>query len=262
MTEGAERAAGRGGRTRLGPTRIGTAAGAVAGLALAAAAVTHAGPGITALAPVRRRLFPRLSGLGQAGHVALTFDDGPDPATTPAFLDLLAAHRLRATFFLLGSMVVQAPWLAADIADAGHELGVHGWDHKYTVLRGPRAVRDDLARAREAVAAASGTQPRFYRPPYGVLSAGALAASHAQGLTPVLWTCWGREWTAGATASSVYSTLAGGLAPGATVLLHDSDCTSPAGASAAALGALPRLFDLCAERNLRVGPLADHGLGL
>ena len=231
-----------------------------AGLTLAGLAVAHAGPGITALAPVRRRLFPRLAGLGQAGHVALTFDDGPDPASTPAFLDLLAAHQLRATFFLLGSMVAKAPELAADIAGAGHEVGVHGWEHRYTILRGPRAVRDDLARATDAVAAASGTQPRFYRPPYGVLSAGALAAARAQRLTPVLWTCWGREWAAGATPASVYATLVRDLTPGATVLLHDSDCTSPAGASAAALGALPRLLENCAERGLRVGPLADHGL--
>ena len=231
-----------------------------AGLTVAGLAVAHAGPGITALAPVRRRLFPRLAGLGEAGHVALTFDDGPDPASTPAFLDLLAAHRLRATFFLLGSMVAKAPELAADIADAGHEVGVHGWEHRYTNLRGPRAVHDDLARATDAVAAASGTQPRFYRPPYGVLSAGALAAARAQRLTPVLWTCWGREWAAGATPASVYATLVRDLTPGATVLLHDSDCTSPAGASAAALGALPRLLENCAERGLRVGPLADHGL--
>jgi peptidoglycan-N-acetylglucosamine deacetylase len=233
---------------------------AAAGLALACLAVTHAGPGITALAPVRRRFFPRLAGLGRAGQVALTFDDGPDPGSTPAFLELLAARHVRATFFLLGSMVVKAPGLAADIAGAGHEVAVHGWAHRYTILRPPRAVRDDLARATDAVTAASGRQLRFYRPPYGVLSAGALAAARAQGLTPVLWTCWGREWTAGATPASVYATLAADLTPGATVLLHDSDCTSPPGAAAAALGALPRLLDNCAERGLAVGPLADHGL--
>jgi peptidoglycan-N-acetylglucosamine deacetylase len=234
---------------------------ATAGLALGGLAVAHAGPGITAVAPVRRRFFSRLAGLGQPGHVALTFDDGPDPASTPAFLDLLAARHLHATFFLLGSMVAKAPELAADITDAGHEVGVHGWAHRYTILRGPRAVRDDLARATDVVADASGTRPRFYRPPYGVLSAGALAAARSQGLTPVLWTCWGREWAAGATPGSVYATLAKDLTPGATVLLHDSDCTSPAGAAVAALGALPRLLEECAGRGLAVGPLADHGLG-
>src|SRR5262249_13418758 len=124
------------------------------------------------------------------------------------------------TFFMLGSMAVQAPGLAAEIAAAGHGGAVHRWAPRYTVLRGPPAVADDMARARDAVAAASGAQPRFYRPPYGVLSTGALAAAGRLGLTPVLWTCWGREWTAGATPRSVWANLAGNLTGGATVLLH------------------------------------------
>jgi peptidoglycan/xylan/chitin deacetylase (PgdA/CDA1 family) len=232
-----------------------------AALALGGLAVVHAGPGVTALGPVRRRFFPRLAGLGHAHHVALTFDDGPDPAWTPAFLDTLATWQVRATFFMLGSMAAKAPGLAAEVAGAGHEIAVHGWAHRYAVLRGPRALREDLARAKDAVAAASGAEPRFYRPPYGVLSAGALAAARGLGLTPVLWTCWGREWTPGATPGTVYASLTGNLAGGATVLLHDSDCTSPAGACAAALGALPRLLEECAVRGLRVGPVAEHGLG-
>ena len=150
---------------------------ATAALALGGLAVSHAGPGVTALGPVRRRFFPRLSGQGRADHVALTFDDGPDPAWTPAFLDVLANWQVHATFFMLGSMAARAPGLAAEVAGAGHEVAVHGWAHRYTVLRGPRAVADDLARARDAVAGATGAQPRFYRPPYGVLSAGALAAA-------------------------------------------------------------------------------------
>ena len=231
-----------------------------AALALGGLAVTHAGPGVTALGPVRRRFFPRLSGLGRADHVALTFDDGPDPAWTPAFLEVLAGQQVRATFFMLGSMAAREPGLAAEVAGAGHEVAVHGWAHRYTVLRSPWAVADDLARARDAVAAATGAEPRFYRPPYGVLSAGALAAARRLGLTPVLWTCWGREWTAGATARSVWATLAGNLTGGATVLLHDSDCTSPPGSAAAGLGALPLLLEECAIRSLAAGRLAEHGL--
>jgi peptidoglycan/xylan/chitin deacetylase (PgdA/CDA1 family) len=231
-----------------------------AGVTAAGLAAVHAGPGLTALGPVRRRLFPRLAGVGRAGHVALTFDDGPDPAFTPAFLDLLATRRVRATFFLLGSMVLGAPGLVGDIVAAGHEVGVHGWEHRYTVLRGPRAVLDDMRRARDTVAQAGGVTPRFYRPPYGVLSAASLAAARRLALTPVLWTCWGREWRPGATPHSVYQTVAGTLGGGSCVLLHDSDCTSPAGSAAAALGALPRLLDRCTADGLSVGPLAEHGL--
>lgn len=230
-------------------------------LTAAGLAVVQAGPGVTALGPVRRGLFPRLCGSGPAGHVALTFDDGPDPASTPYFLDLLAARKVRATFFLLGSMAARAPGLAAEIAAAGHEIGVHGWEHRYLPLRGPRASYADVQRATDAIASITGAAPRLFRPPYGVLSAAAMAAARRLGLTPVLWTCWGREWTLGSTPESVYATLARNLAGGATVLLHDSDCTSPAGSSLAALGAVPMLLDECTRRGLQVGSLAEHGIG-
>ncbi len=223
----------------------------------AALAVAQGAPGLTALAPVRRR-FPGLSGAGAADHVALTFDDGPDPAFTPCFLATLGARRVHATFFLLGPMVQAAPQLAADIAAAGHEIGVHGWEHRYATMRGPGALHDDLARACDTIAAATGVLPRLYRPPYGVLSAGALIAARRLGLRPILWGTWGREWAPGATAGSVQATLASTLGGGGTVLLHDSEATAPPGAAAAALGALPWLLDECARRGLRVGPLAEH----
>jgi peptidoglycan/xylan/chitin deacetylase (PgdA/CDA1 family) len=227
--------------------------------ATAGLAVAHAGPAVTALRSVRTSLFPLLSGRVLSDHVALTFDDGPDPAATPLFLDLLRRRGVRATFFLLGSQVSKSPRLAADIADAGHEIGVHGWRHRYLPLRGPIATYEDLAGTKEIIAASSGVNPWLFRPPYGVLSTAALLSAHRLGLTPVLWSSWGREWAPGATPESVHATLSGGLAGGATVLLHDSDCTSPAGSARAALGALTLLLDECDRRGLRVGPLGEHG---
>jgi len=236
-------------------------AAARGGVLLAAGlAVAQGGPGITAIGPVRR-WFPALAGHGMAGHVALTFDDGPDPGSTPRFLDMLAQRGVRATFFMLGSLVSCEPRLAAEVAAAGHEIAVHGWEHRYMTVRGPRASRDDLARARDTIAEATGTAPRFFRPPYGVLSGGALLAARRLQLTPLLWTCWGREWVPGATPGSVQATVIGGLDGGGTVLLHDSDAASPHGASRLALTALPRILDECAHRNLRVGTAGEHGIG-
>ena len=233
------------------------AAGAVGA---AGVAVFQAGPGITGLPGVRKAFFPRLSGSGRTDHVALTFDDGPDQATTPLFLEALAARQIRATFFLLGSRIAMKPRLAAQIAEAGHELAVHGWDHRYLPLRGPLATYEDLARTVEIITTATGRVPDKFRPPFGVLSTAAIMAARRLGLTPVLWGCWGKEWTPGATAHSVCATLTEELRGGVTVLLHDSDCTSPAGSAMAALGALPMLLEECDRQALAVGPLAEHGL--
>jgi peptidoglycan-N-acetylglucosamine deacetylase len=223
-------------------------------------AVAHAGPGITGLKPVRTLGFGRLAGQGDLDHVALTFDDGPDPDSTPGFLQTLDERGIRATFFMLGSMVEKAPSMAAEIAAAGHEVGVHGFDHRYLTMRGPRATRSDLTRATELIAETTGKQPTLFRPPYGVLSGAALLTTRELGLTPVLWRSWGREWTRGATPQSVFQTLVTGLDGGVTVLLHDAGCTSPPGAWQAGLAAVPLLLDECERRGLRVGPLAEHGL--
>jgi peptidoglycan-N-acetylglucosamine deacetylase len=234
---------------------------AVGAVAAAGLAVAQAAPGLAGFGPVRRGLFPRLTGQGDLGHVALTFDDGPDPGSTPRFATVLADHGVRGTFFLLGSMVERAPWLAADLAAAGHEIGVHGFDHRYLPARLPSSARSDLRRATDLIERVTGGRPRFFRPPYGVLSGPALLVARELGLTPVLWGAWGKEWTPGSTPESVYQTLARQLGGGVTVLLHDSDCTSPPGSAAAALGALPRLLAECADRGLQVGPLREHWAG-
>jgi len=231
---------------------------ALVGVAVAATAAAYASPAVTSWQALRAGLLPGLAGIGRPDHVALTFDDGPDPASTPAFLTALEAAGTRATFFLLGSMLMTAPGLGRELVDAGHEVAVHGWEHRYTTFRAPRALYDDLARTRDLIAEVTGRAPVYFRPPYGVLSVGALSAARRLGLRPVLWTAWGRDWEERATPESVLATVGKDLTGGGTVLLHDSDCTSAPLAWRSALGALPALVDTCAGRGLRVGPLAEH----
>jgi peptidoglycan/xylan/chitin deacetylase (PgdA/CDA1 family) len=231
----------------------------VAGGAAAVVAV-HAGPIVTARAGLRRRYLPGLAGLGSPDHVALTFDDGPDPASTPAFLAELDRLRLRATFFMIGVNAEAHPSLAAEVAAAGHEVAVHGHQHRSQLFRSPRKIRADLLRGTEAVASATGAAPVWFRPPYGTLSAGGLMAAQRLGLRTVLWSAWGRDWTPQATPATVLAELDRDLGPGVTVLLHDSDCASAPGSWRSALGALPQLADRLADRGLAAGPLAEHGV--
>jgi peptidoglycan/xylan/chitin deacetylase (PgdA/CDA1 family) len=227
--------------------------------ALGTAAAAQVAPALTALRRLRIRVFPRLAGVGDPDHVALTFDDGPDPGTTPQFLDILATRGIRATFFTLGAMLERAPGLGRDLVAAGHEVAVHGWTHRNLLLRGPTSIYDDLARSQALIAETTGLVPRFFRPPYGVLSTSALLAARRLDLTPVLWTCWGKEWARSATPRSILDTLRGGLTGGGTVLLHDSGCALAPRAWTSALVALPGLLDECAQRGLRVGSLSEHG---
>jgi peptidoglycan-N-acetylglucosamine deacetylase len=231
-----------------------------AGAAALTAAGWHLGPAASWLPGVRRVISPGLDGRGDPGHVALTFDDGPDPLSTPYFLEELERLAARATFFVLGSRLERYPRLGRRIVAEGHELAVHGWQHERFWRPMPRGDVRNLARATDSVHRASGTRPRWYRPPYGVLTATRLSAARRLGLRPVLWTAWGRDWTARADADSVLAELAKRMTGGATVLLHDSDHACARGAWHSALEALPHLVMRCRAEGLTVGPLAEHGL--
>ncbi|MCO5995557.1 polysaccharide deacetylase family protein [Actinoallomurus rhizosphaericola] len=227
-------------------------------LGMAGLALVHAAPAASRLTVVRRRL-PGLAGEGHRDHVALTFDDGPDPDSTPRFLDELRRLDCRATFFVVGETLARHPDVGRRIVADGHEIAVHGWRHRYTLLTRPGRVTGEIRRAADLVADVTGVEPVWYRPPYGVLSAEALAAARRRGLRPVLWTAWGRDWTRSASPASVLATLSPDLRGGATILLHDCDDTSAPGAWRSALGALPELVARCRSAGLRVGPLRDHG---
>lgn len=264
---GRQSRAERGNRTRI---PVGTARRAdgcprvmasPGGALLAAASALYLAPTVTALAPVRRLSgLDSLSGVGSSSRVALTFDDGPDIESTPYFIRLLEELDVRATFFVLGRMVQRHPAVARDLVNAGHEIGIHGWDHRPLPLRGPVATLNDISRATELVREVCGVEPQFYRPPYGVLSWSALGSAHRLGLSPVLWTTWGRDWRSRADVDSVENDVLRHLGPGGTILLHDSDCTSASGSWRATLGAVPQIISAIRNAGLEPGPLREHDI--
>ena len=208
--------------------------------------------------PARRRWTPGAAGIAAGNHIALTFDDGPDPVSTPRFLDVLQQAEVRATFFMLGSRVEAHPGVVRAVADAGHEIAVHGWSHRAVPRLDSKALTEDLSRAVEAVWNLSGTQPAWYRPPFGVLTRHSVMAAEAADLTPMLWSAWGREWRRSATHAQVRRTVARRARPGGTVLLHDTDEYARPGCWRATLAATRSLLREWGEAGIEVGTVSEH----
>ena len=182
---------------------------------------------------------------------ALTFDDGPHVQGTPAALEILAGRGVQATFFLVGEQVRRNPALAREILAAGHGIGLHCDRHRNLLRLAPWQVREDIARALESIEDATGHSPTLYRPPYGVLNASALRIARTRGWRTLLWSQWGRDWEARATAASIAARVTDGVQEGSVLLLHDADDYSAPGSWRRTAAALPRVLDVLAERGLR-----------
>jgi len=220
--------------------------GAVASLALA----SHALPALAAAwRPLRAPLGIEDRTASGRGY-ALTFDDGPHPQGTPAVLEILAREGARATFFLVGEQVRRDPTLVAEILAAGHDVALHCDRHRNLLRLAPAQVREDIDRAQAAIEEASSRRVQIYRPPYGVLSGSALRLARARGWRTLLWSDWGRDWEAHATADSIAARVTAHASEGAVLLLHDADHYSAAGSWRRTAAALPQILETLARRGL------------
>jgi peptidoglycan-N-acetylglucosamine deacetylase len=181
-----------------------------------------------AVAPSSELYGPTLRHTDVAKKIALTFDDGPNPAVTPLLLDLFDRHAVRATFFLIGKFARACPDLAREIAARGHQLGNHTESHANLFLKSRAGLRDELARCQDAIATATGAEaPRWMRPPYGYRSpllGGAIRDAGMQGV--VMWSkiCW--DWTPqppGRLIERLASVARPDRSRGDIVVMHDGD---------------------------------------
>lgn len=159
---------------------------------------------------------------GDPRAIALTFDDGPNPAVTPVLLDLLASHSIRATFFLIGAHTRACPELAREVASRGHVIGNHTDTHPSLPFLSARKIFDELARCDDAIASAVGRAPRWMRPPYGFRSPFLNAIIQRRGgAGVVMWSRLARDWKP-QPAEPVVQRLRR-VRGGDIVLLHDGD---------------------------------------
>ena len=197
--------------------------------------------------PGRARIVSR--GAGHRGEIALTFDDGPSPWTAP-IAAALEAHDCRGTFFLLGEAVQREPAAAAALAAAGHELGNHLHSHDDPSRQSRPQLRAEVARAREAIGAATGVWTSLVRPPY--CGAPDRVARAARGGLVVLRSVDPADWNA-PSAEEIVARVLRTAAPGDIVCLHDGIAPGNRGTESRAptVGAVQRLVPALLERGLR-----------
>jgi peptidoglycan-N-acetylglucosamine deacetylase len=181
-----------------------------------------------AVAPSSELFGPTVRHTDSAGRIALTFDDGPNPAVTPRLLELLDRHSVSATFFLIGKFVRECPGLAQEISARGHLLGNHTDTHANLFFQSRAGIQVELARCQDAVSSATrAAPPRWMRPPYGCRSpllGGEVRSAGMQGV--VMWSriCW--DWKP-QPPERLIGRLARVARPGRPngdiVVLHDGD---------------------------------------
>jgi peptidoglycan/xylan/chitin deacetylase (PgdA/CDA1 family) len=150
----------------------------------------------------------------------LTYDDGPTPGVTDAILATLAEAGARATFFVLLSRTRRTPELLREILAGGHEVGLHGADHRRLPDLDPGSLPALLRDARSELEDAAGVPVRWFRPPYGAQSAASWRAALDAGMTPAMWSRTCRDWLT-LDPDAYLAEVRGGTLRGEVVLLHD-----------------------------------------
>ena len=177
----------------------------------------------------------------QARAIALTIDDGPDPVYTPQVLALLQRYQVTATFSMIGMHVAAYPQLAQAVADAGHQIANHTWNHADLASLGNSAVDDELVMASEAIYAAAGMRPAFFRAPYGSWSAAVLRQCEQMQMVPVDWSVDPQDWSMPGVRSIV-NNIMNNTRPGSIILEHDGGGNRSQTVAALRI-VLPRLLD-------------------
>lgn len=170
---------------------------------------------------------PRMPGLKVShvsvpgNYVALTFDDGPNPALTPRVLDILNQYGAKATFFVVGRSVEKNSHILARAVAEGHEIGAHTWSHIKMTTSGSQRVVNEMDRTNAAIQAATGLFPKIMRPPYGAVNTNLVSLMKSRyGMSTIMWDVDTRDWQHPGV-DVVVQRAVGRATPGSIILLHD-----------------------------------------
>ncbi|MDQ0110781.1 polysaccharide deacetylase family protein [Paenibacillus harenae] len=152
-------------------------------------------------------------------EIALTFDDGPDSVYTPLLLDLLARHKAKATFFVVGSHALGQEDILVRMKAEGHVIGIHNYVHKSNWLMRPRAVQRQIEATNDIIEKATGKRSIYYRPPWGIVNVFDFAK--AGYLHIILWSAMFSDWKRSVGSEKLKKRMMKRLKPGEVLLLHD-----------------------------------------
>ncbi len=190
---------------------------------LVAVAVAYASALAWGAASIRSGFYVRSLNRAATGEreIALTFDDGPDPDTTPRILEILEKNQVKATFFIIGHKAFNNKDLLNNIAESGHALGIHSWSHSpFFDFFGKRKMVRDLEMTSQLIRECTGQAVRLFRPPFGVTNPTVAYAASQLGLTVAGWSVRSLD-TQAADPARLAARIRRRLHPGAVVLLHD-----------------------------------------
>lgn len=155
-------------------------------------------------------------------RVALTFDDGPHPKNTLKIIDVLDKYDAKATFFMLGNRVNFYPEIAKKVADEGHELGNHTWDHKDLSTLSKEEGIQEVEQTNEIIKSTTGRESTAFRPPYGVVNE---QVQNSISSPPVLWTIDTLDWQSH-NPNEILKIVKENVKDGSIILMHDIHDTS------------------------------------
>ena len=192
-----------------------------------------------------------VSGPPNSGLVALTFDDGPDPAHTPEVLRALREAGVKATFFMVGSKVQAYPEIARQVVAEGHTVGNHSYSHRDMGRMSRLVLALEIDRTQRVIEDVCEVTPVLFRPPRGVTSGALLELLAEREMVLALWSLSSRDWMQ-LPPSGIVAAMARRTRPGDVLLFHDSgDYVRAAGASRlATIRALPGVISALQARGL------------
>jgi peptidoglycan/xylan/chitin deacetylase (PgdA/CDA1 family) len=166
-------------------------------ISVPAAVIATGGVAAYGAAYPRAQLFgPTICRTSSARKLAITFDDGPNPAITPKLLDLLDRYHAKATFFLIGKFVRECPELVKETVARGHVVGNHTELHPNLFWLNPVKVQVELRLCHDAIRHAMGTTAKWFRPPFGMRNPWVIPAATELGYKTVMWTLIPGDWRA------------------------------------------------------------------